>query len=69
MIAKVMERIIKQEIPEVVINNPDYDWYPISNKVIQNGNAVNAAPEPDTRYEMIVKTFRAMKTLTLIILK
>ena len=63
MIAKVMERIIKQEIPEVVINNPDYDWYPISNKVIQNGNAVNAAPEPDTRYEMIVKTFRAMKNI------
>lgn len=63
MIAKVMERIIKQDIPEVVINDPDYEWYPISNKVMQNGNAVNATPEPDTRYEMIVKTFRAMKDI------
>ncbi len=63
MIAKVMERIIKQEIPEVVINDPDHEWYPISNKVMQNGNAVEAAPEPDTRYDLIVKTFRAMKDI------
>ena len=26
MIYKVMQRIINQEIPEIVINNPDYEW-------------------------------------------
>ena len=63
MIVKVMERIINQDIPEAVINDPDYEWYPFSNKVMQNRNAVEAAPEPDTRYDLIVKTFRAMKDI------
>jgi hypothetical protein len=63
MIAKVMERIINQDIPKVVINDPDYEWYPFSNKVLMNGNAIDAIPEPDTRYDLIVKTFRAMKDI------
>lgn len=61
MIYKVMERIINQDIPKDVINSPDYEWAPFSNKVTKNGSAVNAAPEPDTRYARIVDIFNAMK--------
>jgi hypothetical protein len=37
-IAKIMERIVTQTIPNVVINNPTVDWSPISNDL-------HAAPE------------------------
>lgn len=63
MIYKVMERIINQDIPQVVINNPDYEWAPFSNKVTKNDEAVDASPEPDTRYEHIISIFRAMKDI------
>lgn len=61
MIYKVMERIISQEIPAVVINNPDYEWFPYSNRVIKDGSQVEAKPEPDARYAHIINNFRAMK--------
>jgi hypothetical protein len=61
MIYKVMEHIINQDIPEVVINNPGYDWAPFSNKVTRNGSPAEASPEPDTRYKHIIDIFRAMK--------
>jgi hypothetical protein len=61
MIYKVMERIIRQEIPFDVINNPEYDWSPYSNKVTKDGNAVELSAEPDTRYEHIINIFRAWK--------
>jgi len=63
MIYKVMEHIINQDIPEIVINNPDYDWAPFSNKVTKAGSSVEAVPEPDTRYRHIVNIFRAMKNI------
>lgn len=63
MIAKVMEHIIRQTIPETVINNPDYLWAPFANKVSRDGAEVDAAPEPDTRYQMIINSFRAMKDI------
>ncbi len=63
MIYKVMERIINQDIPQVVINNPGYEWAPYSNKVTKAGSPVNASAEPDTRYEHIVSIFRAMKDI------
>ncbi len=63
MIYRVMEHIINQDIPEVVINNPGYEWAPFSNSVSQNGVKVNAAAEPDTRYEHIMNIFRAMKNI------
>ncbi len=58
-----MERIINQDIPKTVINNPDYEWAPYSNKVTKAGSPVEASPEPDTRYEHILNTFRAMKDI------
>jgi len=63
MIYKVMERIIRQEIPAKVINSPEYEWEPFSNKVTKGGSQVEAAAEPDTRYSHIINNFRAMKAL------
>ena len=62
MIYKVMQKIILQEIPASVINNPDVDWNPSGNSVAADG-AGKAAPsperEPDTRYVHLLNTFRA----------
>ena len=61
MIYKVMERIISQEIPKTVINNPEYEWAPFSNKVTKGGSPSEAEPEPDTRYEHVLNIFKAHK--------
>jgi hypothetical protein len=68
MIQTVMERIIRQEIPKAVVNNPAVDWKPVSNAVsmspvkeIEAGaetlKSVDAdsGPEPDTRYAMLLE--------------
>lgn len=72
MIQQVMERIVTQTIPAVVVNNPGVDWNPYSNEVrpaaVQDADpseikstGATDAPEPDTRYEMLLNTFRASK--------
>jgi hypothetical protein len=63
MIYKVMERIINQEIPEVVINNPAYEWAPYSNKVTKGGAPFEAKAEPDTRYSHIINNFKTRKEI------
>ncbi len=63
MIVKVMEHIISQDIPKVVINSPDYEWAPFANKVTKAGAPADATPEPDTRYQLILNSFRAMKDI------
>ena len=63
MIYKVMERIIRQEIPEAVINSPDYEWAPFSNKVTKGSETLETVMEPDTRYQRIIDIFRAMKAI------
>ncbi len=59
MIYKVMQRIVRQEIPQAAINSPEIIWYPVSNKV-ENGDA---AREPDTRYQKILDIFHAMQQM------
>jgi hypothetical protein len=70
MIQRVMEQIIQQTIPKVVINDPTVDWNPFTNAVKAAGvkdwdDALpsNLSPsderEPDTRYAMLLKTFHA----------
>ncbi len=70
MIQQVMERIVTQTIPEIVINNPNVDWNPFTNEVksaaVKDVDAaakatekVSDAPEPDTRYATLLKTFIA----------
>ncbi len=63
MIYTVMEHIINQNIPEVVINNPEYIWAPFSNKVYKEEKLIETSPEPDRRYEHILNTFLAMKDI------
>ena len=71
MIQQVMERIVTQTIPAMVINNPAIDWNPFTNQVtaaaVQDSDAAAAAAnpsdarEPDTRYAMLQKTFFASR--------
>jgi hypothetical protein len=70
-IQQVMERIVTQTIPAVVVNNPAVDWNPFTNDVTpaaakdSDATAPTAKPsntrEPDTRYAMLQKTFFASK--------
>jgi hypothetical protein len=61
MIYEVMLHIISQDIPDSVINNPSLQWNPSSNKVFRDGKEITLSPEPDTRYEYLLKNFQAMK--------
>ncbi len=71
MIAKVMEHIITQTIPASVINNPQVDWQPDTNKVRPaaekdsdfSPGTVDAsdAPEPNTRYLHLLRIFKSQK--------
>jgi hypothetical protein len=73
MIRKVMERIVDQTIPAVVIDNPHVDWNPYSNEVFpaavddsgmqgaRRGEEVTNAREPDTRYAVLLKTYQASR--------
>jgi hypothetical protein len=70
MIQKVMERIVDQSIPEVVVNSPHVDWDPYANtvkaaavadsdKALPAGLVISNAREPDTRYEILLSRYRA----------
>jgi hypothetical protein len=66
MIRKVMERIVRQEIPAVVIDNADVTWCPETNEVLPSGDVVldespSPAREPDTRHERLLPVFRAAR--------
>jgi hypothetical protein len=77
MIQQVMERIVTQTIPEVVVNNPKVDWNPFTNEVkraavgddtesaltggMTNISPVTNAPEPNTRYAKLLLTFQASR--------
>jgi hypothetical protein len=63
MIYKVMERIIRQEIPADVINDGSYEWYPFSNKVVKEGSEVEAEEEGELRYSHVINIFRAQKDI------
>ncbi len=63
MIYQVMLRIINQDIPGNVINNPALQWNPFTNKVFSNGSEVANTAEPDTRYEFFLTNFKVMKAM------
>lgn len=65
MIKKVMEHIIKQTIPEIVINNPKVNWDPENNSVsaIEGADeSVSNKAEPNIRYEHLLAYFKGMKS-------
>ena len=53
-IQKVMERIVRQEIPKAAIGSPDFSWNPYA-------PATPGEREPDTRYEKLLGVFRAVR--------
>ncbi len=70
LIQKVMERIVTQEIPAAIINNPRLDWTPETNAVAASPARDAEAPpgatgepsgarEPDTRYRIWADVYRA----------
>ena len=73
LIEKVMERIVTQEIPAVVIDNPGIDWNPATNNVVAaaqdaiDGPAKPAsaaaanAREPDSRYAVLLADFKSQR--------
>jgi hypothetical protein len=71
MIANVMERIVTQTIPAVVVDNPLVDWAPRANTVapaaVQDSDRpktpdpVTADREPDTRYAKLLDIYRAVR--------
>ncbi len=71
-IQQVMDRIVSQTIPAVVVDNPQVDWNPFTNEVKpaaekdsdfvpESKKPVSNAPEPDTRYAMLLKTYKAVR--------
>jgi len=63
MIYQLMLRIINQEIPEEVINKNEHEWDPVRNKIYKDGRKIPFKSEPDTRYGILLETFKAMKRL------
>lgn len=72
MLQKVMERIVTQTIPASVIDNPFADWNPYTNRVsaslVEDSGrpqpttiAVQNTPEPDTRYQVLLGCFKAVR--------
>ena len=72
MIQKVMERIVTQTIPGAVIDNPLLDWNPDTNEVrvaaVSDSDRTvpadlkpGSAPEPDTRYKVLLDCFLAAR--------
>lgn len=73
VIQRVMERIVTQTIPAIVVNNPNVDWNPVTNEVTaatvkdsdgtsysSNEKPTNIA-EPNTRYAKLLATFQAAR--------
>ena len=63
MIYQVMERIVTQEIPAAVVNNPEYDWAPASNRVWKDGKEVSLPAEGNVRYSHILNQFHTYQEL------
>ena len=63
MVYKVMQRIVDQSIPQQVINDGEYEWNLENNKIYSKGKEVTVTSEPDTRYEVFLENFHAMKQL------
>ena len=61
IIYEIMLRIINQQIPEIVINNPEYHWNPFANKVYKDKKELAFNPEPLTRYKHFLNNFIAAK--------
>ncbi len=65
---RIMERIVRQEIPAEVIDNPEVLWDPVENRTWPAALGVSgpgrpAEREPDTRYARLLEIFHAERKL------
>ena len=63
MIYNVMLRIIEQSIPEKVINNQEYQWNPVENKLYKDNVEIKYESEKNIRYQHLLNVFNVMKKL------
>jgi hypothetical protein len=63
MLYNVMLRIINQDIPKQVINNPGFQWNPVSNELFRDGQPVDGDPEDTRRYEHLLANFKALHNI------
>ncbi|MBN1482223.1 hypothetical protein EH223_08195 [candidate division KSB1 bacterium] len=63
MIYEVMQDIITQDIPRVVINNETVEWNPMQNQVFRDGRKIDFEREPDVRYQKLLSVFKAERSL------
>lgn len=63
MIYEVMLDIINQDIPSKVINNDEYMWNPITDKLYDGDEEIEYKKEPDTRYEFLRNNFKAVQAI------
>jgi len=63
LIYKVMERIVDQTIPKVVINSGKQDWNPVSNEVSVSGSVADSPAEDNARYQQILNTFHVYQAV------
>ena len=72
MIQKVMERIVDQTIPKIVVNNPFVDWNPYTNEVkkaaVQDSDSpppadlkISNEPEKNVRYAKLLNNYLAAR--------
>jgi len=75
-IAKIMERIVTQSIPQAVVDNPKLDWNPFANTVVAAPATVvekdapadrsatpSTTPEPNTRFAHVLAHFHASQAI------
>jgi hypothetical protein len=63
LIYQVMKRIIDQSIPKLVIDNPEVEWMPFSNRFFQQGLEMEGETEGDARYATLLSCFKAVKEI------
>jgi len=62
IIARIMERIVRQEIPAAAIDSDEIEWDPTANRVRSAGGAWRKPErEPDRRYERVLAVFHAQQ--------
>ncbi len=60
LIYKVMQRIINQQIPDMVINDNRYQWDPFKNEVYQQQKKITFKQEQNTRYQHLLDNYKAL---------
>ncbi|NOX36685.1 MAG: hypothetical protein GXO78_04030 [Calditrichaeota bacterium] len=61
LIYQIMNRILQQDIPEIVIDNPEVEWDPLANRVYRDGKPLPPPipPEGNRRYQYLKSVFDA----------